>query len=305
LSVDSEGSALERGPAAGRKPPWLKIKLPTSPEFFSVAETLERAGLHTICQSARCPNRSECWSEKTATFLILGNRCTRACAFCAVAKGNPLPPEPDEPKRVAAAADAFGLTYAVVTSVTRDDLPDGGASHFAATIRALRERIPGVRVEALVPDFAGDEASLRTVLEARPDVLNHNLEVPEPIYPLLNRPAANYRRSLGLLERAAGMGFATKSGLMLGLGESENDIVRTLADLRGVACAFLTLGQYLKPGRTQADVARFYPPAEFDRWKATALGLGFRAVEAGPLVRSSYHAQRMQSTSGAVPAERA
>jgi lipoic acid synthetase len=222
-----------------------------------VAETLGRRGLNTICQSALCPNRSECWSEKTATFLILGNRCTRRCAFCAVPKGEPQPVAADEPERVAEAASVLGLSYAVVTSVTRDDLPDGGAGHFAATIRALRRRLPGIKVEALIPDFGGGEAPLRTVLEAGPDVLNHNLEVPEAIYPRLHRPGENYRRSLLVLERAAEARFETKSGLMLGLGESEPDILSALADLRSVACGLLTLGQYLQPGRGQVEVVRY------------------------------------------------
>ncbi len=295
MSVNSEGFGLHPGAEPGRKPSWLKVKLPTSPEFFSVAETIERRGLHTICQSAHCPNRTECWSEKTAAFLILGDRCTRQCAFCAVAKGSPLPPSPEEPAQVAEAARSFGLAYAVVTSVTRDDLPDGGAAHFAAVIRELRRRIPPIKVEALVPDFQGDGAALGLVLEAGPDVLNHNLEAPEAVYPRINRPRENYRRSLGVLERAIRAGFAAKSGLMLGLGESEQDIHRTLEDLGGVGCRLLTLGQYLKPGRDRVDVSRYYSPDEFGRWKARALALGFEAVEAGPLVRSSYHAQRMRS----------
>jgi len=293
LSVPPEAESLRQNPETGRKPPWLKIKLPTSPAFFGVAETLARKGLHTICRSARCPNRSECWSEKTATFLILGDRCTRQCAFCAVAKGRPEPPAADEPTRVAEAAAALGLAYAVVTSVTRDDLPDGGAAHFAATIRELRRLSPGIRVEALVPDFNGDKEALDAVLETRPEILNHNLEAPETIYPRLNRPPGNYGRSLRVLKRAARAGFETKSGLMIGLGETEEDIARTLRDLRGASCGLLTLGQYLRPGREQAEVARYYNPEDFDLWKLKALGLGFRAVEAGPLVRSSYHARRM------------
>lgn len=299
MCVNSEGVGLASGAEPGRKPSWLKIKLPTSPAFFSVAETIERGGLHTICQSAHCPNRTECWSEKTATFLILGDHCTRQCAFCAVAKGNPLPPSAEEPARVAEAARSFGLAYAVVTSVTRDDLPDGGAAHFAAVIRELRRRIPAIKVEALVPDFQGDGTALDLVLAAGPDVLNHNLEVPEAVYPRINRPRENYRRSLGVLERAGRAGFTTKSGLMLGLGESERDIPRTLRDLRGVGCRLLTLGQYLKPGRDRAAVSRYCSPDEFGQWKTRALALGFEAVEAGPLVRSSYHAQRMHGGSSA------
>ena len=299
MSVNSEEDGLRQTGQPGRKPDWLKIKLPTSPHYFGTAEILGRRGLHTICQSALCPNRSECWSEKTATFLILGDRCTRDCGFCAVPKGGPRPVEDDEPARVAEAAAAFGLTYAVVTSVTRDDLPDGGAGHFAATVRALKERLPGIGVEALIPDFAGDETALGKVLAAEPDILNHNLEVPEAIYPRIRRPAANYKRSLLVLERAAQAGFRTKSGLMLGLGESETDVAETLADLRTVGCGFLTIGQYLRPGHFQAEVARYYHPDEFQAWKTRALALGFRAVEAGPFVRSSYHAQRMHGLGAA------
>jgi lipoic acid synthetase len=294
LPVESEADSLRQTVGPGHKPAWLKIKLPTSPRYFGTAEILGRRGLHTICQSALCPNRSECWTEKTAAFLILGDHCTRNCAFCAVPKGDPRPVADDEPGRVAEAAAAFGLSYTVVTSVTRDDLPDGGAAHFAATIRTLKERLPGIGVEALVPDFAGDADGLRTVLAAKPDVLNHNLEVPEALYPRINRPSANYKRSLLVLDRAAKAGFRTKSGLMLGLGESESDIARTLADLRSVGCGLLTMGQYLRPGRSQAEVVRYYPPEEFEAWKTRALDLGFRSVEAGPFVRSSYHAQRMR-----------
>ncbi len=289
-----EGGAIRQDAGAGRKPAWLKIKLPTSPHFFGTAETISRQGLHTICQSALCPNRSECWSERTATFLLLGDHCTRACAFCSVTKGDPLPVAPDEPERVAEAAAIFGLAYAVVTSVTRDDLADGGASHFAAVIRALRRRVPGIGVEALIPDFGGDEANLRTVLEARPDVLNHNLEVPEAVYPRINRPIENYRRSLRVLERAAEAGFRTKSGLMIGLGETEADILGALSDLRSVGCGLLTVGQYLRPARGLAEVVRYCTPEEFEAWKVRALAMGFSSVEAGPFVRSSYHAQRMQ-----------
>jgi lipoic acid synthetase len=293
LSVHPEGSGLLPHDEPGRKPSWLKVRLPTSPSFFSVAETIVRGGLHTICRSARCPNRTECWSEKTAAFLILGDICTRQCAFCAVAKGNPLPPSAEEPARVAEAARAFGLDYVVVTSVTRDDLPDGGAAHFAAVLRELRRLLPAIKAEALVPDFQGDGAALDLVLAAGPDVLNHNLETPEAVYPRINRPRASYRRSLGVLDRAGQAGFVTKSGLMLGLGESEDDLDRTLEDLRRVGCRLLTLGQYLRPGRDRAAVSRYYSPDEFGRWEARARALGFEAVESGPLVRSSYHAQRM------------
>lgn len=283
--------------AAGRrrdpKPPWLKVRFPTHPNFFRVQDMLRKKGLHTICRSALCPNISECWSENTATFLILGEVCTRSCAFCAVAKGKPRPPDADEPRRVAAAAAAFGLTYVVLTSVTRDDLPDGGASAFVRTVAALRSAIPGVHVEVLIPDFEGDDRALESVIAAGPEVLSHNLEVPESIYPDIGRPGERYRRSLRLLDRAKRLGAVIKSGLMLGLGETPDDILQTFADLRSVSCDFLTIGQYLQPSRELVPVKRYSTPEEFALWRRTALEYGFRAVEAGPLVRSSYHARRM------------
>jgi len=281
------------GRPSARKPSWLKVSLPTHPNFFRVADTLKTHGLHTVCRSARCPNIAECWSEKTATFLLLGDVCTRACGFCAVDKGAPGPVEKDEPVRVAAAANAFGLSYVVLTSVTRDDLPDGGASVFARTVAALRDTIPDVRVETLIPDFQGDERSLKTVIAARPEIVNHNLEVPEPLYPAIGRPRERYRRSVRLLEAAGRLGAVTKSGLMLGLGETEEDIDRTLSDLRKAGCELLTMGQYLQPSRAHAAVRKYYSPEEFAVWKRTALERGFRAVEAGPLVRSSYRARKM------------
>ncbi|MBN2200236.1 MAG: lipoyl synthase [Candidatus Aminicenantes bacterium] len=284
-----------------RKPAWLKVPLPSHPNFFRVADTLKTQALHTICRSARCPNIAECWSEKTATFLLLGDVCTRSCRFCAVNKGVPGPLDEDEPNRVAEAAAGFGLIYVVLTSVTRDDLPDGGASAFARTIAALKDKIPGVRVETLIPDFQGDERSLETVLAAGPEIVNHNLEVPETLYPAIGRPRERYRRSLRLLETAGRRGAVIKSGLMLGLGETPEDLERTLSDLRGAGCKLLTLGQYLQPSREHIAVRRYCEPEEFAAWKQTALNLGFRAVESGPLVRSSYHARRMADLAAAGP----
>jgi lipoic acid synthetase len=285
-------------PRRAAKPAWLKVKFPSEAAAFSVAAVLDSRKLHTICRSAKCPNIGECWSQRTATFLILGDVCSRACAFCAVAKGVPAPPEPDEPRAVADAAAALGLAYAVVTSVTRDDLPDGGASQFVATIRALRERIAGLRVEVLVPDFGGDAETLRTVVSAAPDILNHNLETVEALYPRIGRPQANYRRSLDVLRRAKEWGAMTKSGLMIGLGETEDDLLGAVRDLRDAGCDLLTIGQYLQPTRAHAPVAKYYPPEEFERLRRTALDLGFAGVEAGPLVRSSFHAHELYDILG-------
>ena len=283
-------------PAASPKPAWLKVKFPDDEAYFSVSALLEKRGLRTICRSARCPNIGECFSRKTATFLILGNTCTRTCAFCAVAKGRPEALSPDEPGRVAEAASLLGLKYAVLTSVTRDDLADGGAGHFAATVEALRNRIPGIRIETLVPDFNGDAGALDIVLAAGPDVLNHNIETVEKLYPAIRRPAAGYRRSLEVLRRAGRRGFATKSGLMVGLGETEPDLLETFRDLRGAGVDLLTIGQYLQPTKAHAPVARFYSPEEFADLKVQALAMGFAGVESGPLVRSSYHAQNLHAS---------
>ncbi len=280
-----------------KKPDWLKVKLPSGETFFQVSELLRSRGLHTICQSARCPNIGECWERRTATFLILGNICTRNCGFCAVTKGQPLPPDDREPETVLEAVREMGLHYAVITSVTRDDLPDGGADHFVRTIRLIRNNCPETRVEVLVPDFRGNETALRRVLEAGPDVLNHNLETTLSLYPRINRPADNYFRSLKILKIAADLGAITKSGLMVGLGESRDDLKRALQDLREADCQLLTIGQYLQPGPGQVPVARYYMPEEFSSWKEYALGLGFRQVVAGPLVRSSYFAENLYQSS--------
>ena len=275
------------------KPPWLKVRFPTQSAYFSVSSLIEGGGLHTICRSARCPNISECWTRRTATFLILGTVCTRACAFCAVEKGAPQPPDPAEPEDVAAAAAKLDLAYVVVTSVTRDDLPDGGAGHFVETIRALRRQRKDVRIEVLVPDFGGRAEPLTAVLAERPEVLNHNLETVERLYPAIGRPRANYRRSLEVLRQAKAAGAVTKSGLMVGLGETLEEIREAFAGLRGAGCDLLTLGQYLQPTRTHVKASRYVPPEEFDGLKAEALALGFAGVEAGPLVRSSFHAHEL------------
>jgi lipoic acid synthetase len=274
------------------KPDWLRLKLPAGSDYELVRSLISKSALHTVCQEARCPNQWECFARQTATFLIMGSLCTRNCRFCAVEHGPLGPPDPEEPFRVAEAAQSLGLRYVVVTSVTRDDLPDGGAAIFAATIRAIRKKIPDVQVEVLVPDFQGLEEPLLTVVEAHPDVLNHNVETVERLYPAV-RPQAVYKRSLQLLRRAKGRdaSLPVKSGLMLGLGESPEEIHRTLADLLDAGCTLLTLGQYLQPSADHIPVERFVTPAEFDNWKETALAMGFSRVASGPLVRSSYHAK--------------
>jgi lipoic acid synthetase len=276
-----------------KKPLWLKVKFPSDENFFRVSSVLKEGKTNTICRSAMCPNISECWSRGTATFLILGDICTRNCGFCAVRKGAPLPLSEDEPSQIAETVSELCLSYAVVTSVTRDDLPDGGASHFAATIRAIKEKTPEVRIEVLIPDFNGDDRALEAVVQAAPDILNHNLETTESMYPTINRPKANYRRSLEVLQKAREIGALTKSGLMVGLGEEEREIFQSFSDLRKAGCGLLTIGQYLQPSKTHATVAKYYTPAEFRRLKRIAVGFGFREVESGPLVRSSYKAHQM------------
>ena len=259
-----------------------------------VAQTrdlLDRLHLPTVCDRARCPNRGECFSHHTATFLILGDVCTRGCAFCAVTKGKPVPVETDEPQRLARAVAELGLRHVVITSVTRDDLPDGGAAHFARVVEALRQHCPGVRVELLVPDFRGSREALTTLLSSGPDILAHNLETVPRLYPTARR-GADYGRSLKVLEQARRLSpkIITKSGLMLGLGEESPEIEAVLRDLRQVACDMLTIGQYLSPSLHHAPVARYLNPDEFASWQRQALDLGFKSVAAGPLVRSSYKA---------------
>jgi lipoic acid synthetase len=274
-----------------RLPPWFKIRLNSNEKSAKVRGLIQTNTLHTVCRSAACPNQTECWNAGTAAFLILGNVCTRGCGFCNVPKGTPAGLDQDEPRRVADAVRALGLSYAVVTSVTRDDLPDGGASIFARTIEAIRAKTTGCRVEVLVPDFQGSGTSLQTVLEAGPDVLNHNLETVPSLYPRV-RPKADYRRSLTLLASAGQLGAVTKAGLMLGLGEHLDEVRQVLDDLRDAGCRVLTLGQYLRPGKGNLPVEKYYHPEEFDLLREQALSLGFSSVAAGPLVRSSYHAEQ-------------
>jgi lipoyl synthase len=277
-----------------QKPPWLKRRLPTGSDFEQVKTLINKGGLHTVCQEAKCPNIWECFSKHTATFMIMGSHCTRSCRFCAVSHGPIAQPDPEEPARVAEAAQKMGLNYVIITSVTRDDLPDGGAYLFAETIQEVRKQIPDVLVEVLIPDFQGNAEALKTVLKARPDVLNHNIETVPRLYSTV-RPEANYNRSLEVLKqtRKYEPSIPTKSGLMLGLGELPDEISLTLEDLFKAGCRILTLGQYLQPSKQHLQVERFVPPEEFDNWRKTALEIGFSQVACGPFVRSSYHAKEL------------
>jgi lipoic acid synthetase len=278
---------------APRLPAWLKVKPPMGEAFARTAQAVAGHGLRTVCKQARCPNMAECFGKGVATFLVMGGVCSRACSFCNVTPGTPTPLDPEEPGRVARAAASLGLQHAVVTSVTRDDLPDGGAAHFAAVIRALREAIPGVTVEALIPDFQGDADALAVVLGAKPDVLNHNVETVAGLYPVV-RPQAVYARSLELLARAAAHGGAVvKSGLMLGLGETREELSRTLADLVRAGCSVVTVGQYLRPARRNLPVARYVPPGEFEEVAELGRSLGVPVMYCGPLVRSSHDAREV------------
>jgi len=280
----------------GKKPFWLKVKLPSHQNFFFVQDILKKHNLNTICQSAKCPNIARCWTQKTATFLILGDTCTRHCAFCAVKKDIPSPLSAQEPAEVAEAVVSLDLFYAVITSVTRDDLSDGGASHFAQTIKAIKERKPEAKVEVLIPDFEGNEEALEAILEARPEVVNHNLETVEAIYPQIQRPKENYERSLRILQKLKARKAITKSGIMVGLGENEEQILQTFADLRSVSCDLLTIGQYLQPTRENVPICKYYKPQEFQQLKTEALHLGFKDVASGPLVRSSFEAHKLYRT---------
>jgi lipoic acid synthetase len=269
-------------------------------EYRSLGRTMRDLDLVTVCEEAGCPNIYECWSEGTATFMINGDRCTRACGFCLVDTRRPLPADPGEPARVAEAVSRMKLAHAVVTAVARDDLRDGGAAGFAATVRTIRQRCPGTSVELLVPDCKGDPVALDTIFDARPDVLNHNLETVARLQRAV-RPSAGYARSLSVLARAHKAGLVTKSGLILGMGETHDEVRGALADLRGVGVAIVTLGQYLRPSTRHTPVARYWRPEEFDELGAYARSLGFEHVESSPLTRSSYHARRaMESAMGSV-----
>ncbi|MDO8434558.1 MAG: lipoyl synthase [Candidatus Binatus sp.] len=281
--------------AERRHPDWIKVRAPVSPEYFRTKSILGELKLHTVCQEACCPNIGECFSHRTATFMLMGDVCTRNCPYCAVAHGKVRPLDADEPRRIAEAVAKLGLEHVVVTSVDRDDLEDGGAAHFAATARAIKAESPAARVEVLVPDFQGSFASVETVVASPIDVYNHNIETVPSLYRNV-RPGGNYARSLAVLRhaktaaRSSGKRMFTKAGVMLGLGESTTELLEVIGDLRGVGCDILTLGQYLRPSKEHIEVARYVTPAEFAELKLEALAMGFHHVEAGPLVRSSYHA---------------
>jgi lipoic acid synthetase len=281
------------------KPEWLKVRFPGGPEYLRLKGLMRQQRLHTVCEEARCPNIGECWEAGTATFMILGDTCTRACAFCAVKSGRPLPLDMGEPLRVAQAVRRMGVRHAVVTSVNRDDEPDGGAAIFAATIRWVRRLSPGTSVEVLIPDFEGNWDALAAVMAARPEILNHNTETVPRLYRRV-RPKARYERSLELLRRAREMApdGITKTGVMVGLGETRDELLTVMADLAGVGCDVLTVGQYLRPSQKHAPVERYYRPEEFEELAEEGRRLGLRHVEAGPLVRSSYHAERQVARLG-------
>ncbi|MGH8014303.1 MAG: lipoyl synthase [Candidatus Binataceae bacterium] len=278
-----------------KHPDWIKVRAPVSPEYFRTKALLAELKLHTVCQEACCPNIGECFGHRTATFMLMGDVCTRNCPYCAVAHGRVRPLDPDEPRRIGEAVARLNLQHVVVTSVDRDDLSDGGAAHFAATAAAIKSMLPSARVEVLVPDFKGSHHSVETVIRSPVDIYNHNIETVPSLYRSC-RPGGRYERSLEVLEYAKDVGHAlgrpilTKAGIMLGLGEERDELLEVLRDLRGVECDILTLGQYLRPSRDHLPVVRYVTPEEFAELRIRALELGFRHVESGPLVRSSYHA---------------
>ncbi len=276
-----------------RKPEWLKIKLPGGEGYAQVNSIVKKHGLHTICSSGMCPNIGECWGNGVATLMILGDICTRSCKFCATATGKPLPPDPNEPTKVARTVSIMGLSYCVITSVDRDDLPDHGAGHWRSTVMEIRRVNPNTTIEVLIPDFDGRPELIDLFLESEPDVVGHNLETVERLTPLV-RTKASYRRSLKVLEHIAKRGFRAKSGIMLGLGETRDEVIQTLDDLLAVGCQMVTIGQYLQPRPTNLPVQRYITPEEFEEYKQIALAKGFEFAESGPLVRSSYHADKAQ-----------
>ncbi len=273
-----------------RKPDWLKIRLHRSTDYADVRHIVEEHGLHTICSSGRCPNQSECWSRRTATFMILGEVCTRGCRFCATRTGHPMPPDPDEPRRVAESIALMKLKYAVVTSVTRDDLPDGGAQHWATTVEAIRSGNPDTAIELLIPDLDARPELLATVVASQPDIIGHNIETVERLTPVV-RSRAKYRTSLSTLRLLAEQGATTKSGLMVGLGETEEEVLQTLRDLREAGVKIVTIGQYLRPTLEHYPVAAYIAPEQFERYRQQALEMGFSYCASAPLVRSSYLAE--------------
>jgi len=272
------------------RPDWLKVRLPAGESYARLKSLVKDHRLHTVCEEARCPNMGECWNAGTATFMILGDVCTRSCGFCAVRTGRPEGLDTDEPYRVAGAIRIMGVRHAVITSVNRDELPDGGAAIFAETIRQARIVNPGIRIEVLIPDFRGVRWALQLVIDERPDILNHNTETVPRLYTRV-RPQAKYARSLEVIRRGHEAGMVTKSGLMLGLGEEQEEVLSVMRDLRTNGCDILTLGQYLRPTMDHLPVERYVPPGEFNSYKEKGLEMGFKHVESGPLVRSSYHAE--------------
>ncbi|MBU6480923.1 MAG: lipoyl synthase [Nitrospirae bacterium] len=288
-------AAISHQPSAegrpGRLPPWFKVQAKTGPDYLDIKQTMDRLKLHTICEEARCPNRWECWNARTATFLILGDICTRRCHYCSVETGRPLAIDHEEPRRVAEAVQALGLRHAVITSVNRDELEDGGAAIFVETIRQTRQLSPDCTIEVLIPDFEGNETALAIVCVEKPEILNHNIETVRRLFPAI-RPQGKYQRSIELLGKAKQLGMRTKSGLILGMGETMGEAREVMRDLRSVGCDIITIGQYLQPTRQHLSVARFYDPSEFALLKEEGMALGFTHVESGPLVRSSYHAEQ-------------
>ena len=289
---------LRSSPAISRPrlPAWFKVQAKTGPDYLDIKQTMDRLNLHTICEEARCPNRWECWNARTATFLILGDICTRRCHYCSVETGRPGAIDYEEPGRVATAVQALGLRHAVITSVNRDELEDGGAAIFADTIRRTRQLSPGCTIEVLIPDFEGNEAALAAVCTEMPEIVNHNIETVRRLFPAI-RPQGKYQRSIELLRKAKEWGMRTKSGLILGMGETMDEAREVMRDLRSVGCDIMTIGQYLQPTRQHLPVARFYDPREFAILKEEGMAMGFTHVESGPLVRSSYHAEQ-QAASG-------
>jgi lipoic acid synthetase len=305
LSSFTAGGHVPNGAAPARKPSWLKVKAPGGPNYVQVKAMMRELGLHTVCEEARCPNVGECWEHKAATFMILGDVCTRNCTYCAVAHGTPSAFDPLEPTRLAQAVSRMQLQHVVITSVDRDDLPNGGAEAFAGCITEIRKLLPETTVEVLIPDFKGSEPALQIVMDARPDILNHNLETAERLYRLA-RPGGRYDRALQLLANARRMGpnSLTKSGIILGMGEEWDELLTCMKDLRRSDVNILTLGQYLRPSGSHMPVARYYTPAEFDELREVGLSFGFSHVQSSPLTRSSYHAWEQARAAGSSPEQR-
>ncbi|MGN6627080.1 MAG: lipoyl synthase [Tepidisphaeraceae bacterium] len=299
MAVSLSHLVVSDAPPVARKPSWLKMKMPGGEGYARLKQLVDGQRLHTVCQSAKCPNIGECWSAGTATLMILGDVCTRSCGFCHIATGRPTELDTDEPRRVGEAVATMGLGHAVITSVNRDELPDGGAAIWAETIRQIRLQSPQTSIEVLIPDFCGDWDALQLVLDARPDILNHNLESVPSKYKWV-RPQAKYRRSLDLLQISKRQGFTTKTGMMLGIGEQPHEIDAVIDDLVSIGCDILTLGQYLQPTLKHLPVDRWVTPAEFAEWKQVGEAKGIRHVESGPMVRSSYHAEKQVHSHAAV-----